>query len=65
MLAGIMKGFFNQNRAIEFHTVETVSQTIPVSVLNSGIAAITPAYILHEILFLPDVVQQRTSALNK
>jgi len=49
-LAGIMKGSFNENRAIGFVQPAAVPP-IPVSSQNIGIAAVTPAHLLHEILF--------------
>lgn len=66
-LAGIMKGFFNQRTPVELATtVQTnAPQTIPVAVLNSGIAAITPAYLLHDILFSAEVKQLRIDACAK
>ena len=54
-LAGIMEGFFN-----EFEPVGVVeTRPVAVSKLNSGIAAVTPAYKLHEILFSPELQQYR------
>jgi hypothetical protein len=46
-LAGIMMGTFQQGTPIQ--VVKT--DTIPVSVSNIGIAAVVPAYKLHELLF--------------
>ncbi len=46
-LAGIMKGSFGEGRAITF--AETAR--VPMVVSNMGIAAVVPAYKLHEILF--------------
>jgi len=49
-LAGIMRGSFNETRAIGFVQPAAVPP-IPVSTQNVGIAAVTPAYLLSEILF--------------
>jgi hypothetical protein len=49
MLAGIMKGFFNNPSPIGF--VQTPTALIPYSTQNIGIAAITPSFLLHDILF--------------
>lgn len=46
-LAGVMMGTFQQGTPIQM--VKT--DAIPVSVANIGIAAVVPAYKLHEILF--------------
>lgn len=46
-LAGVMMGTFQQGTPIQI--VKT--DAIPVSVANIGIAAVVPAYKLHEILF--------------
>ncbi len=46
-LAGVMKGSFGEGRAITF--AETAR--VPIVVSNMGIAAVVPAYKLHEILF--------------
>jgi hypothetical protein len=48
-LAGIMRGSFNENRAINFVRPDVVPP-IPISSQNIGIAAVTPAYLLQEIL---------------
>jgi hypothetical protein len=49
-LAGIMRGSFNENRAIGFVQPDA-APPIPVSSQNIGIAAVTPAHLLYEILF--------------
>jgi hypothetical protein len=49
-LAGIMRGSFNESRLIGFVQPAAVPP-IPVSSQNIGIAAVTPAHLLHEILF--------------
>jgi len=54
-LAGIMKGSFGERRPLE--VVET--NRIPVAVNNVGIAAVVPAYKLHEILFSDEVKKHR------
>ncbi|MGI8784146.1 MAG: trypsin-like peptidase domain-containing protein [Acidobacteriota bacterium] len=52
-LAGVMKGTFNEQ-----HPIETADP--PKSVESLGIAAVVPAYQLHELLFGPEL-----SALRK
>jgi hypothetical protein len=54
-LAGIMKGFFGEPRAIQF--IET--GRIPVAVSNIGIAAVVPAYLLSQILSDKELVRLR------
>lgn len=54
-LAGIMEGFFNDFEPIA--VVET--RAVPVSKLNSGIAAVTPAYKLHQILYSQELQNTR------
>jgi len=56
-LAGIMMGYFNEPSPIGF--AQTPTATIPYSRQNIGIAAVTPSYLLHEILFSPDLVKAR------
>jgi hypothetical protein len=55
-LAGIMKGFFGEQQQIQF--IETVK--VPVASSNLGIAAVIPAYKLHEILFSENLKKLRT-----
>jgi len=57
-LAGIMKGSFNENRAIRF-VQPSAAMPIPISSQNIGIAAVTPSYLLHEILFSPALMKAR------
>lgn len=47
MLAGIMKGSFNDIKPIQ--VVET--KVVPISISNMGISAVVPAYKLYEILY--------------
>jgi len=46
LLAGILKGYFTEPRAIRF----AGNLAVPISLENAGIAAVIPAYQLHEIL---------------
>lgn len=54
-LMGIMKGFFNNITPIQ--VINT--QSIPVSISNVGIAAVTPSFYLNEILFSKEMVSLR------
>lgn len=54
-LAGIMKGFFGQNTPIKMIN----TNAIPVSVSNIGIAAVTPSYLLQEILYSDELRKLR------
>jgi hypothetical protein len=56
-LAGIMMGYFNEPSPIGF--LETPTATIPYSRQNIGIAAVTPSYLLHEILFSAEMKKAR------
>jgi hypothetical protein len=58
-LAGIMRGSFNENRAIGFVQPAAVPP-IPVSSQNIGIAAVTPAHLLYEILFSDSLKKRRS-----
>jgi hypothetical protein len=53
-----MRGSFNENRAIGF-IQPTVAMPIPISSQNIGIAAVTPSYLLHEILFSEALIHLR------
>lgn len=55
LLAGIMKGSYSQTKPIG--SVET--DTVQVAFENLGIAAVVPAYSLHEILFSDELKKQR------
>lgn len=58
LLMGIMKGSF-----LEPNEVQLVDRSrIPVSFENAGIAAVVPAYYLHEILFSEELKRARASA---
>jgi len=57
-LAGVMKGSFNKGNPIS--VVQT--NTIPIAYENLGIAAVVPAYNLHEILFSDKLRAIRKSA---
>jgi len=54
-LAGVMQGTFLD--ANEIKIIET--KKTPISVSNMGIAAIVPAYKVHELLFSDEMKQQR------
>lgn len=54
-LAGVMKGSFGEARPIQI--VETAK--VPVATSNIGIAALVPAYKLHEILFGEELKNKR------
>lgn len=54
-LAGIMKGSFGEGRPIQI--IETAKVAFAIS--NIGIAAVIPAYKLHEILFDEELENQR------
>jgi len=54
-LAGIMQGTFRD--AQEIKVIET--KRIPISLSNMGIAAIVPAYKLHDLLFSEELKRQR------
>lgn len=60
-LAWIMTGSFVNSNQIQ------ITQTIPnlMSFQNIGIAAVTPAYKLYEILFWDELVNQRKEFLQK
>ncbi len=60
-LAGIMTGTFRDAQKVEF--IET--QATPISFQNAGIAAVTPAYKLHEILFGPELTKVREQAVEQ
>jgi hypothetical protein len=55
LLAGVMKGHFNEGNPIE--VVET--KKVPFSVDNNGIAAVVPSYYLEEILFSNELKRLR------
>src|SRR4029077_13188169 len=48
-LAGIMMGYFNE--ATPIGVIQTPTAAVPYSRQNIGIAAVTPSYLLYEILF--------------
>lgn len=54
-LAGVMSGSFLDLQPVS--TVETSRVTVAPS--NMGIAAVVPAYKLHELLFGPELIKQR------
>jgi hypothetical protein len=64
-LAGIMMGTFNEPSPIGF--AQTPTATIPFYRQNLGIAAVTPSYLLQEILFSDEMKKARADyvELNK
>jgi len=58
MLAGIMEGCFLERRQVQL----TDASSVPVAPENMGIAAVIPAYQLHEILFSQEAREGRASA---
>jgi hypothetical protein len=54
-LAGIMSGFFGQNVPGGFMQTNLV----PYNLVNFGISAVTPSYLLYEILFSKEVKESR------
>ncbi len=55
-LAGVMKGYFGELEPIA--VIDT--RPVPASKLNSGIAAVTPAYKLHDILYAAELERLRS-----
>jgi hypothetical protein len=58
LLAGIMKGYFADTQEIKIIDAKPV----PISQQNNGIAAVVPAYFLHEIIFSDELVNLRKSS---
>lgn len=56
-LAGIMRGRFNDVQPIQI--LENPTAGIPVTTPNIGIAAVTPSYFLHDILFSDELKKLR------
>jgi Trypsin-like peptidase domain len=56
-LAGVMRGTFLNGSPIQFRQSPTA--TIPFSMQNIGIAAVTPSYLLHEILYSEPLMKLR------
>jgi hypothetical protein len=50
-LIGIIRGYFGEVFPIGFVNAPTADVPVPVYRQNIGIAAVTPAYLLHDILF--------------
>lgn len=59
-LAGIMMGSFNDWLPIGL--VQTPTASVPVARQNIGIAAVTPSYLLHQILFSDELKAIRLKA---
>jgi len=58
-LAGVMRGNFNEPRAGTF--IQTPNNVLPVFAQNIGIAAVTPAFFLHDILFSEQLKKLRAA----
>jgi hypothetical protein len=56
-LAGVMRGYFNNNDLVKF--LQSPTAAIPYYSQNIGIAAVTPSYLLHEILYSEPLVKLR------
>jgi hypothetical protein len=57
-LAGVMRGRFNEiNPTLGY--IQSPTASLPVTLPNIGIAAITPSYFLHEILFSDELKKFR------
>jgi hypothetical protein len=56
-LAGIMRGRFNDVQPVR--VIESPTAAIPYTTSNIGIAAVTPSYFLHDILFSDDLKKLR------
>jgi hypothetical protein len=52
-----MRGSFNEPRPGD--VIETPNRAIPLFAQNVGIAAVTPAHLLREILISDELVKQR------
>ena len=57
-LAGVMRGTFLNGTPIQFRQSPTA--VTPFSLQNIGIAAVTPSYLLHEILYSDPLLKLRT-----
>ncbi len=56
-LAGVMRGTFLNGSPIQF--LQSPTAAIPYSTQNVGIAAVTPSYLLHEILYSEPLLKLR------
>jgi Trypsin-like peptidase domain len=56
-LAGVMRGTFLNISPIQFR--QSPTSVIPFSLQNIGIAAVTPSYLLHEILYSEPLLKLR------
>lgn len=64
-LAGVMRGTYLNNSPVQFQQMPTA--VIPFYSQNIGIAAVTPSYLLHEILYSEPLLKLRaeiTGSLN-
>jgi hypothetical protein len=59
-LAGVMKGFFNDRSPADFAQAPTAQGLVAFQ--NNGIAAVTPSYLLHSILFSDTARKLRAGA---
>jgi hypothetical protein len=58
-LSGIMRGRFNDIQPVRI--IQNPTAAIPVTTPNIGIAAVTPSYFLHEILFSDELKKLRAA----
>jgi hypothetical protein len=62
-LAGVMRGNFNEPRAGIL--IQTPNNVLPIFAQNIGIAAVTPAFLLRDILFTDELKKQRAASPPK
>jgi hypothetical protein len=60
LLAGVVKGYFRDWSQV----MQTNSAVIEMSAQNMGVAAVVPAYYLHEILFSPEEKKFRSESFK-
>jgi hypothetical protein len=58
-----MMGYFNE--ATPIGVVQTPTAAIPYSRQNIGIAAVTPSYLLYEILFSAEATKAREDFMEQ
>jgi hypothetical protein len=56
-LAGVMRGNFNEPRVGGF--IQSPNAVLPLFAQNIGIAAVTPAHLVRDILYSDELKQQR------
>jgi hypothetical protein len=59
-LAGIMSGYFSAPPNVKM--IQSPTASFPVTIPNSGIAGVTPSFLLHEILFSKHLIDNRAIA---